>query len=298
LIANKGLACLDLKTGSLTWYVTYPLLPLNDLQKHGPREVFSSRSGLYYLEGSKITPIVADPAEYPCLYLGTLIDSENIYFLSVKTDANECPRFGQEKLTIFNIENKKSESYVIPIGYANHLVKKDDTVIGYGIYRLYSDGDGDCGGGNIYNKMSGGAFRYLVSDKTLKVLSDLPIIHLELDPLKATSFYFRNPTSRNEENVVDKADLSYSKEKDELFITSSEVLNEGEGEKPQKKSKKGNGLEKTDSFEACVEELNRETEPVYLDQTELIHFPVEYETITETGESVKASDDPVGKMLR
>jgi hypothetical protein len=213
LASPEGLMSLDLESGLMTWYLTYPLFPVIDYQKAGDRSIFLSSGGVYYLEGSQVVVVPTAPSPDPVLFSGLLIDGNKIYFLS-------CPimtktrflDFGKEVLDIYDFETHKLETIPLPVRYASHLVKSGTDIIGYGLYREFDDGLG------TYDIMEGGAFCFSPRKNRMKKWTDLPIAELNPVTLKAKSLYYY------ELNYVVVSDLSYSPEKDKLVTTSSERI--------------------------------------------------------------------------
>ncbi len=153
-------------------------------------------------------------------YRDMISDGEKIYVLD--SPWNETPyhsKGGKPYLRVYDPGTGKVDSYVLPVVFADHLMKKGDGLIGYGRIVIYTpNGDVE---GTIDNY--GGAFSFSLKDQTTKKLSGLPIVTMDSDTLNAKAVAEDNYSAL-------ETDMVYSPEKDRLVVSKRkkvEFTNDG-----------------------------------------------------------------------
>ena len=212
IASNQDLTTVDLNTGKITRYLTYPLFPVirnlwvdNKLYYLNPQGLFWVDRGVIHetdlntwnLGGAEFNEMMAD--------------GKMIYLVGKSNWPQETPALGSKtRLYAYDTETQKAQSFplVVPADMANpgffgqsplpwnrnnnnftvvnHLLKIGGRIIGYGQQYLF-DEEG-------FLRADGGAFSYTPGDKQLKVLTTIPISEVNLQEMRFVSEYLGDDT--------------------------------------------------------------------------------------------------------
>lgn len=211
---QKGLLTVDLKTGKMTLYQTYPLLPALKEQPLGDSTIFLSASGCYLLTAGKtFVPIQPVPAGGSLEYLDMAATGEKVFYLTSGPGDGGFPAFGKQSLFSYDVKSGKTERYLVPVDYANHLELKGKDLLGYGSYYAIDEENGS------YYIMKGGAFILRDGEAGARKLTGLPVTELDPETLDATAIHIE--ASSDFRSITR---LKYVPEKGVLKAVSSELI--------------------------------------------------------------------------
>jgi len=209
---------LNLISGKITTYLTQPGFPVQYAKVAG-KLYFLNNRGLFFLDHNKIQGTAINTGSFIGKYGEMLAIGNKIYVLNGSMDDNPDPeKRAKSLLIVYDIEKGTISEVPLPIIYANHLVKKGETLIGYG--RRIIDYSSESGPGPY--GISGGVFSFSLNDGTMNKLTDLPVVMLDPLTMKAKAVSF------DEGSALEK-DLVFSPEKGRFIVSHTRTINFSEG---------------------------------------------------------------------
>jgi hypothetical protein len=178
----------------VTFYRTCPLFPVIKTASVGDKQYFMSEKGLYWVRDGMVVPTEAMNPHVGGLFFDLLADGPTLYMVAGST------------FVVYDTQKDKMETLSTPASHTMHLLKIGDHIIGYGASLYPYEG----GGGGY----SGGAFSFSITGKSIKQLSNLPIVAFNPKNQAARA----EETGENDDSPLTITYFKYDPEKDDLKV--------------------------------------------------------------------------------